>query len=306
MKKENKKEEVKMEIEKGWPMQLTVKSAVVNKDGKVLLLKRADKEITNSAKYDLPGGGIERGETVEKSLQRELAEELGLKNIKIGPVIRVSEYPEGHEKLDDLKALRFLAFYEEGEIKLNPREHSAYEWLSFDEAIEKLNTGDGFEEEKMETLKEAKKYLERETALEGWKRSLAEFENYKKRQAENQKDVIRYATENVIMQIIPVIDNFQASTAHIPEDKKEDGWVTGIMYIQKQLEDVLKENGVEEIELKVGDNFDAKYCEAVLDSCCNKGECGKKEKYQNKIKKVILKGYKIGEKVIRPMRVVVE
>ena len=82
--------------------------------------------------------------------------------------------------------------------------------------------------------------------------------------------------------------------------------MTGIMYIQKQLEDVLRENGVEEIELKVGDNFDAKYCEAVLDSCCNKGECGKEEKYQNKIKKVILKGYKIGEKVIRPMRVVVE
>ena len=76
----NKKEEL-LEEKKGWMMQLTVKSAVVNKDGKVLLLKRADKEITNSAKYDLPGGGIERGETVEKSLQRELAEELGLKNI---------------------------------------------------------------------------------------------------------------------------------------------------------------------------------------------------------------------------------
>lgn len=300
----NKKEEIK--DEKGWEMQLTVKAVVVDKDGRVLLLKRADKEITNGSKYDLPGGGIEKGETVEKSLKRELNEELGLDNIEVGSIIRVSEYPEGHEKFDKLKALRFIAYYNGGEIKLNPREHSDYEWLNIDDAINKLGTGDGFEEEKMETLKEAKKYLEREIALEGWKRSLAEFENYRKMQAESNKDRIRYATENIISQIIPVIDNFQASTLHIPEDQKDGGWVQGIMYIQKQLEGVLSENGVEEINLKVGDNFDAKYCEAVLDNCCNKKECGKKEKYKNKIKKVILKGYKIGDKVIRPMRVVVE
>lgn len=300
----NKKEEIKEE--KGWQMQITVKAVVVDKERKVLLLKRADNEITNGSKYDLPGGGIEKGETTEKSLKRELNEELGLDNIEVGSIIRVSEYPEGHEKFDKLKALRFIAYYNGGEIKLNPREHSDYEWLNIDDAINKLGTGDGFEEEKMETLKEAKKYLEREIALEGWKRSLAEFENYRKMQAESNKDRIRYATENIISQIIPVIDNFQASTLHIPEDQKDGGWVQGIMYIQKQLEGVLSENGVEEINLKVGDNFDAKYCEAVLDNCCNKKECGKKEKYKNKIKKVILKGYKIGDKVIRPMRVVVE
>ena len=305
----NKKEEIKME--KGWPMQLTVKAAVVNKDGKVLLLKRAEKEIANNSKYDLPGGGIEKRETVKESLQRELVEELGLDNVEIGAVIRVSEYPQGHEKLDSLKALRFLAYYNGGEIKLNPREHDSYEWLSFDEAIEKLNTGDGFEEEKMETLKAAKKYLEMEMALDGWKRSLAEFENYKKMQAESQKDRIRYATENIVMQIIPVIDNFQASTSHIPEDQKDNPWVTGIMYIQKQLENVLVENGIEEIDMKVGDNFDTKYCEAVSDGCCHDEECqdkkcGEKKKFKNKIKKVISKGYKIGDKVIRAARVIVE
>jgi len=307
----NKKEEVKMESEKGWPMQLTVKAVVVNKDGKVLLLKRAEKEVANNFKYDLPGGGIEKGETMEKSLQRELAEELGLDNIEIGGAIRVSEYPRGHKKFDSLKALRFIAYYKGGKIKLNPREHSEYEWLDIDEAIKRLNTGDGFEEEKMETLKEAKKYLEKEMALDGWKRSLAEFENYKKMQAESQKDRIRYATENIVMQIIPVIDNFQASTAHIPEDKRDDGWVTGIMYIQKQLENVLAENGVGEINIKVGDNFDTKYCEAVSDNCCHDEKCqdekcGEKKKFKNKIKKIILKGYKIGDKVIRPARVVVE
>lgn len=306
MKKENKKEEIKMEIEKGCSTQLTIKAVIFNKEGKILLLKRAKEGVRNAGKYDLPGGWLEEGESAEEVLKREIQEETSLTDIKIGALIRFAEFRNEEGKISKFRGLRYLVNSNEEEVELNPREHSDFKWLDIDKAIEKLDKKDSFEEEKMETLKEAKKYLERETALEGWKRSLAEFENYKKRQAENQKDVIRYATENVIMQIIPVIDNFQASTAHIPEDKKEDGWVTGIMYIQKQLEDVLKENGVEEIELKVGDNFDAKYCEAVLDSCCNKGECGKKEKYQNKIKKVILKGYKIGEKVIRPMRVVVE
>ncbi|KKP67243.1 MAG: Protein GrpE [Candidatus Moranbacteria bacterium GW2011_GWE1_35_17] len=306
-----KNKKIEMEIEKGWPIQLTVKAVVVNKDGKVLLLKRAEKEVTNSSKYDLPGGGIEKGETMEKSLKRELVEELGLDNVEIVGVIRVGEYPEGHKKFDSLKALRFIAHYNGGEIKLNPREHSEFEWLNIDEAIKKLNTGDGFEEEKMETLKAAKKYLEMEMALDGWKRSLAEFENYKKMQAESQKDRIRYATENIVMQIIPVIDNFHVSTSHIPEDQKDGGWVTGIMYIQKQLENVLAENGVEEINLKVGDNFDTKYCEAVSDNCCHDekcqdGKCGEKKKFKNKIKKVILKGYKIGDKVIRAARVIVE
>ena len=295
-----------MEIEKGCSTQLTIKAVIFNKEGKILLLKRAKEGVRNAGKYDLPGGWLEEGESAEEVLKREIQEETSLTDIKIGALIRFAEFRNEEGKISKFRGLRYLVNSNEEEVELNPREHSDFKWLDIDKAIEKLDKKDSFEEEKMETLKEAKKYLERETALEGWKRSLAEFENYKKRQTENQKDVIRYATENVVMQIIPVIDNFQASTAHIPEDKKEDGWVTGIMYIQKQLEDVLRENGVEEIELKVGDNFDAKYCEAVLDSCCNKGECGKEEKYQNKIKKVILKGYKIGEKVIRPMRVVVE
>ncbi|MEF3692347.1 MAG: nucleotide exchange factor GrpE [Candidatus Moraniibacteriota bacterium] len=306
MQKENKKEEITMEVEKGCNTQLTIKAAVFNKERKVLLLRRADEGIKNAKKYDLPGGWLEEGESVVDTLKREIKEETGLVDISIGDLIRFAEFENENGKVSKFRGLRYIVYCNEVEVKLNPREHSDYEWLSFDEAIEKLNTGDGFEEEKMETLKEAKKYLEKETALEGWKRSLAEFENYKKMQAESQKDRIRYAAESFILQIIPVIDNFQVSTAHIPEDQKDGGWVQGIMYIQKQLEDVLRENGAEEIDLKVGDNFDTKFCEAVLDNCCSKGECEKKEKYKNKIKKVILKGYKIGEKVIRPMRVTVE
>jgi molecular chaperone GrpE len=140
--------------------------------------------------------------------------------------------------------------------------------------------------------------------LDGWQRCQADFENYKKRSAESQKDLIKYATQSIILEILPVIDNFHASTDHIPEDQKDNSWVTGIMYIQKQLENIVTENGVEDIVVKVGDNFDPIYHEAIDDKECN--DCAAEHKYKNKIKKVLTKGYKIGEKVIRAARVVVE
>lgn len=130
--------------------------------------------------------------------------------------------------------------------------------------------------------------------LEGWKRTQADFENYKKMQSESQKDLLKYATQNIILQIIPVLDNFHMSTEHIPEDQEKNGWVTGIMYIQKQLENVLTENGVEEIAPKVGDNFDPVIHEAIADKECS--DCKIEKKFKNKIKKVAMKGYKIGER----------
>ena len=140
--------------------------------------------------------------------------------------------------------------------------------------------------------------------LDGWQRCQADFDNYKKRSNESQKDLIKYAAQSIILQILPVIDNFHASTDHIPEDQKENSWVTGIMYIQKQLENIVSENGVEEIAVKVGDNFDPIYHEAIEDHECK--DCKVDHKYKNKIKKVLTRGYKIGDKVIRAARVVVE
>lgn len=156
-------------------------------------------------------------------------------------------------------------------------------------------------EQESEIVQLQKKALEN---LDGWQRCQADFENYKKRSAESQKDLIRYATQSIILEILPVIDNFHASTGHIPAEQKDNSWVTGIMYIQKQLENIITENGVEEIEIKVGDNFDPIYHEAIEDKEC--ATCKTEHKYKNKIKKVLTKGYKIGDKVIRAARVVVE
>ena len=147
--------------------------------------------------------------------------------------------------------------------------------------------------------------------LEGWQRCQADFENYKKTQSEAQKDMIRYASQNIILQIIPVLDNFNSSLSHVPDDQKEGGWVMGLTYIQKQLEGVLFENGVSMIDLKEGDDFDPGTCEAIgmeenKIHPVKSAEGGPAEQKFNRVKKVIQKGYKIGDRVIRPARVIVE
>ena len=156
--------------------------------------------------------------------------------------------------------------------------------------------------------------------LAGWKRCQADFENYKKMQAEAQKEFVKYSAQNVVMQIIPVLDNFHMSTDHVPEDQKNNAWVTGIMHIQKQLENVLKENGVTEIETKVGDKFNPEVHEAIHDSNQSsvtspsrvdeqsslRVEAGnREEEIGDKISKVVMKGYKLNDKIIRPVKVTV-
>ena len=123
------------------------------------------------------------------------------------------------------------------------------------------------------------------------------------------------------MQILPVIDNFRSATGHIPEDQANVPWVVGVMYIQKQLEDILKENGIVEMDVKVGDEFDPNLHEAIADNNQKKeNEDGLEEEkeHSNKIIRVVLQGYRIGPahnashsdagggKVIRAARVVVE
>lgn len=166
--------------------------------------------------------------------------------------------------------------------------------------------------------KAEKKESKEEEYLLGWKRCMADFENYKKRQQESAKNIGGYIREDLILQIIPVIDNFHSATEHIPEEQKNVPWVVGIMYIQKQLEDILRENGVTEMNVEIGNEFDPNLHEAVASNpAYAEASAGKQETVNseqekegkentNKITRVVLKGYKLNEKVIRAARVIVE
>ena len=151
------------------------------------------------------------------------------------------------------------------------------------------NTEEG--EEKSEWQVKAEEYL---TDL---KRLQADFENYKKRQVESQKELGGYLIEKLILDIVPVLDNFRSATMHVPPEQKDSPWVTGIQYIEKQLETVLTENGVTLIDAEPGTLFDPNLHEAVGTEE-NEGNTE-----QHKITQVLQKGYKVGNKVVRAARV---
>lgn len=141
--------------------------------------------------------------------------------------------------------------------------------------------------------KEAKtKIQELENSL---KRALADFDNYKKQQEKNRAALITLANHGLILKIVPVLDNFRRAFKNIPDDLKSNDWVVGIEQIEKQLESILKEEGVEKIETQ-GIDFDPKLHEALTHEEHPKLPSGK-------IIEEIEAGYLLAGKVIKPAKV---
>ena len=128
--------------------------------------------------------------------------------------------------------------------------------------------------------------------LAGWQRSQADFLNYKKEEAARIKELLKYVSEDMVLEILPILDNFEKAEKDIPQDKKDE-YLKGILQIKIQLQDFLKKYGVEEIE-SLGQKFDPNFHEAVEEAMG--GESGI-------IVEEVKKGYKLNSKVIRPAKV---
>lgn len=133
--------------------------------------------------------------------------------------------------------------------------------------------------------------------LAGWKRALADYNNFKKRQAENEKELVKYSNENLILDILPVLDNFRHAYKGLPKDMEGNAWVEGIKYIKVQFEDVLKNSGVEEIK-SIGEEFNPEIHEAVEEI-----KVKDKDVKKGTIVEEVLKGYRLNNKVIRAAKV---
>ncbi len=271
---------------------LTVKAVIVNSQNEILLLKRSNK-ILNPGKWDLPGGTLEKAETLEEALTREIQEETGLK-IEVADILGTAEFAKENKQFkNEKRGLRFLAYYKSGEVKIS-KEHQQYEWLSFEEALKTLSEKDGFEQEKKVAIQKAQEILEAKSAFLGWKRALADLENYKKRAVKENEDFRRYCLEALVFDLLPVIDNFDLALKHVPEKEAENNWVIGILHIKKQLENVLMENEVSLIETKIGDKFDENIHEVIAEIEDSQ------EESKSVIKEIVKNGYRIGDKIIRP------
>ena len=158
------------------------------------------------------------------------------------------------------------------------------------------NVVEEMQEENTETsnneLEQMKKELEETT--DRLKRLMAEFENYKKRSAKERENLYNSILADVIVSILPAIDNLEKAVLAETEVKQ---YKQGVELVSKQMQDVLTSLGVEKIDT-VGQTFDPELHEAV--SHVEDENLGEQE-----IKEEFRTGYKIGNKVVRHSMVVV-
>ncbi|MFH1053052.1 MAG: nucleotide exchange factor GrpE [Candidatus Woesearchaeota archaeon] len=119
----------------------------------------------------------------------------------------------------------------------------------------------------------------------------ADFENYKKRTDEEKTTLCKYASEELLMKILPIVDHFELALNH--KDNKEE-FVKGIELIYSQLIEILEKEGLRPIKA-IGEKFDPHIHEALMSE--------KSEEEDNKIIEEFQKGYKLGEKIIRHSKV---
>lgn len=128
-------------------------------------------------------------------------------------------------------------------------------------------------------------------------RLFAEFENYKKRTSKERIDLFKSANQEVLQALLPVLDDFDRAMVQI--SKTDDEFLLkGVELIQEKLKATLVSKGLEEVDLKTGDDFNADFAEAITQIPAPS------PKLKGKIVDVVEKGYKLGDKIIRFPKVV--
>ena len=129
-------------------------------------------------------------------------------------------------------------------------------------------------------------------------RLFAEFENYKKRTSKERIDLFKTANQEVLQALLPVLDDFDRAMVQILKSEDEV-LLKGVELIHNKLKDTLVSKGLEQVDVKAGDPFNADFAEAITQIPAPT------EKLKGKIVDVLEKGYKLGDKIIRFPKVVI-
>ena len=162
--------------------------------------------------------------------------------------------------------------------------------VSSDEpVVEETPAEEAKAEETKETVKEDEAVLERMIRLQ------ADFENFKKRSQKEKTEIYQYAAENFATKLLPVMDNLERAESSLTDVNEEaKSIVDGLQMVFKQLKDILKEEGLEEVS-----------CDGQFDPNLHHGVAVGEddEKEDQAILEVFQKGYSFKGKVIRPAMV---
>jgi len=251
-------------------------------------------------KWVLPGGHVEFGETSEAAVEREVVEEVGLKieNIKFLNIEQFVKSPDYDEE-KHLFGVVYYAETSEAEDVVKPEEQEIKEfvWKTVAEILTDKDVHDlvrrGIQVYQEQTTVGAKL----DEYLNGWKRAQADYQNLVKDVAKDKMEFVKYTNQALIMELLPIMDNFKAAFNLIPEAELKSAWVVGFSHIKKQMADFLAVNGVEEIKT-IGEQLDVAVHEAVeYDE--------KSEKAKGEIIAERKSGYKLNGRVIQAAKVVV-
>lgn len=129
-------------------------------------------------------------------------------------------------------------------------------------------------------------------------RLFAEFENYKRRTSKERMDLFKTASHDVMVSMLPVLDDFERALLHTEDDKEAEHLRKGVLLIYQKLLSTLEKNGLIKIEVESGDSFNADEHEAITQIAAPS------DNLKGKIIDVVEKGYKLGDKIIRFPKVV--
>jgi len=128
--------------------------------------------------------------------------------------------------------------------------------------------------------------------LDQWKRSAANLENYRKHVEKERADLVKLTKASVIVQILPVLDDLDRAFATIPFDLRSFTWTEGLALIDRKLQAILEQQGLEEID-ESGVPFDPTQHQAMLEEHTDEYSDGH-------VMAILQKGYKLDGRVLRP------
>lgn len=137
------------------------------------------------------------------------------------------------------------------------------------------------------------KKTEVQELTEHLQRLQAEFQNFKRRSEEQRSSFIDIAKEELIVDLLPILDNLERASTHLPDELQGNAWAKGVSQISRQAEEALKNLGVSQIEA-LGQPFDPNLHEAVSSDDSGGSEI---------VVEVLQPGYQINQRVIRPAMV---
>ena len=184
---------------------------------------------------------------------------------------------------------------EEKQVVVEPENVEETEILEETKELEndtKLNNEMLKLEKEIQTLTEENKAL-----VEKVKLSQAELINYRRRKDEETASILKYANQDILTELVPIVDNFERALAK-DESKLSDDvkkYLTGFKLMYANMQELLKKFGVEEIN-RVGQVFDPTQEQALLTD-------NNPELEDDVVTEVLLKGYKLKDRVIRPASV---